>query len=477
MHDPKFENEVQKKLEELSFSPSEAVWTRVERAVNEKRRRRMPLFWFFLLPSLGLAGAGMIYYATHHRTIPVVPVAQVTQKEPVSAPVTPAPAVAAPSAPAPSALVPAPSNSTDLFPRQHIISERPAHQNVVSSSGRTAHQSIGSLPNKTAPEDVTSSPDETAPQNITSSPDQSDPENKVSSRTLSRAGVPGLQSFNLQFKSPTASRLASSSASAASTPINLQPKYSWEMGFAGGAGFSTLNKSLFQQPAVMASDVPAAALTSPMPVNAASKAPSSTVQPYISYWAGIVAERPLSKALTLSLGLNLHYYSTKLQVGEAVYNDPASFYLASTLLTQQQSAGYARSTVYPYYSVGDADVFVNRYYFLELPVSLLWQVNHSRRLPLFWENGLSLSYLVSTNSLYYNTKSGVFYKDQGSMTNKTQLNLSTALLVGLPIKNMRLQVGPQVQYGLTSLQHESSIGQHMFYGGIRVVLLPGKAKK
>src|SRR5258707_15030757 len=66
MHDPKFEKEVQKKLEELSFSPSDAVWTRVERAVNEERRRRVPFFWFFLLPALGLAGAvGVIYFSAH----------------------------------------------------------------------------------------------------------------------------------------------------------------------------------------------------------------------------------------------------------------------------------------------------------------------------------------------------------------------------------------------------------------------------
>ena len=112
-----------------------------------------------------------------------------------------------------------------------------------------------------------------------------------------------------------------------------------------------------------------------------------------------------------------------------------------------------------------------------MPVSVLWQVSHSRNLPLFWENGLSLNYLVSSSSIYYNTKSGVFYKAQENMTNRAQLNLSTAFLVGLPVRNMRLQVGPQLQYGLTSVQRQSSIGQHLFYGGIRIVLIPGKAKK
>jgi hypothetical protein len=122
-------------------------------------------------------------------------------------------------------------------------------------------------------------------------------------------------------------------------------------------------------------------------------------------------------------------------------------------------------------------VFVNRYYFLELPASILWQVNRSSRLPIFWETGFSPSYLVSSNALYYSTQSGAFYKAGGNMINKLQLNASTSVMVGLSVKGLKLQVGPQVQYGLTTLQRQSSAGQHLFYGGLRLVLLPGKTKK
>ena len=502
MHDPKFENEVQKKLEELSFSPSEAVWTRVERAVNEKRRRRLPFFWFFLLPSLGLAGAGMIYFSKHH----AAPTAQVVQHTAAPAPVSgPASSTSAPVPPvitkaSPARTVPRDQDMTSSsVPVGHrdvsskdVVSQGMTHQDLIHQDVRhrdATHQDmthqdapIGNGPLRDAP--TRNAP----PQEVTvthqdiaspATPSAASPgtQSTASPRTLSHSGLPDRKSFDRQFGAPTASRLAGTSTSAAAkTPINLKPKYTWEMGFAGGIGASSMNSSLFRQPTVAAINAPA--LSTPMAVTATSKTPVSGVQPDISYWAGIVAQRPLSRALTLSLGLDLHYYSTRQQIGDAVYNNPVSFYQASTLFNYQQPPSNAQSSgVYPYYSVGSTDVFVNRYYFLELPVSVLWKVNHSRNLPLFWENGLSLSYLVSTNSLYYNAKSGVFYKDQGAMANKTQLNLSTALLVGLPIKTMRLQVGPQVQYGLTSLQHQSSVGQHLFYGGIRIVLLPGKAKK
>jgi hypothetical protein len=469
MHDPKFEKEVQKKLEELSFSPSEAVWTRVERAVNEKRRRRTPLFWFFLLPSLGLAGAGLIYFAKHQTT----PAIQVVRTVPVSAP-------ALASSPAPMS-APASSTPGDKAAARNVSgkqtpSDQTIHPNSISSLDPATHPGINTLSDATAHQDITTSSDPGVHQDIAFPRDPAARQDRASG-SVSHAGLPGLRPFDHRIAAPTASRLAGSSAiPAAETPTNLKPKYVWEMGFAGGVGLSSLNTSLFQQPAVAASDVQA--LTSPTPVNASYKTPTSGVQPDISYWAGIVAQRPLSKALTLSLGLDLHYYSTRQQIGEAVYSNPASLYQASTFFNYQQTTNTAtQAAVYPYYSVGNTDVFTNRYYFLELPVSIVWKVNHSRKLPLFWENGLSLTYLVSTSSIYYNAKSGVFYKDQGSMANKTQLNLSTALLVGLPIKSMRLQAGPQLQYGLTSLQHQSSVGQHLFFGGIRIVLIPGKVKK
>src|SRR5882757_1136417 len=80
MHDPKFEKEVQQKLEELSFSPSEAVWTKVERAVNGKKRRSMPLFWLFFLPGLMLVGAGMIYFSGARTTRAVQSTAAVVKE-------------------------------------------------------------------------------------------------------------------------------------------------------------------------------------------------------------------------------------------------------------------------------------------------------------------------------------------------------------------------------------------------------------
>jgi hypothetical protein len=259
---------------------------------------------------------------------------------------------------------------------------------------------------------------------------------------------------------------------AAKAPIRLKPKYTWEAGFAGGIGVSSLNNTLFQQPSTVASDVRNANATTA--ITGSPKSYTSRIQPGLSYWAGIVGQRPLNERLSLSLGLSLHYYSTRIQIGEKVTSPVPSSYYSQSLFTM---AAAPSTTIYPYYSLGDKNTYTNRYYFVELPASVIWKVNHSRNLPLFWEGGFSLSYLVSSNALYYDQKAAVFYKD-GGITNKTQFNLSTALLVGLPVRGVRLQAGPQMQYGLTGLQSsEGTAGQHLFYGGLRLILLPGKANK
>lgn len=498
MHDPKFEKEVQQKLEELSFSPSEAVWTRVERAVNGEKKRRVPLFWFFLLPALTLTGAGAIYFS-HTRTAPV---ATQTATAPARLPAAVTPTAVTPGTVTPATVAPAQSPGTrSALSSRGADRESPAvdqtagkgtpavagastAKDVVSAASTGKNNVTGTSRSKnvvtrpsTSKDVVTGSSTDKDIFSETSTEQQiatgtTGKEQAVTAADAERAKLPGLKTLDRQFAAPSASHLSAQSkaATSAKTLIQLKPKYSWEAGFAGGIGASSLNKTLFEQPAAVVSDVRSNSNTTTIN-GAVPKSYTSRIRPDLSYWAGIVVQRPLNMSLTLSLGLSLHYYSAKIQVGEKVNYAPSNY--AQSLFTAQNQI---QAAAYPYYSVGDKDVFTNRYYFLELPASVLWKVNHSRNLPLFWESGLSLAYLMSSNALYYNAKSSVFYKD-GGVISKTQINLATALLVGIPIKGMRLQAGPQIQYGLTTLQNQGSSGQHLFYGGLRVVLLPGKIKK
>jgi hypothetical protein len=56
MQENNFEKNVKQKLDELSLSPSEPVWQKVEAAIQKKRRRRLALLW---LPLLFAAGGAL----------------------------------------------------------------------------------------------------------------------------------------------------------------------------------------------------------------------------------------------------------------------------------------------------------------------------------------------------------------------------------------------------------------------------------
>ena len=198
--------------------------------------------------------------------------------------------------------------------------------------------------------------------------------------------------------------------------------------------------------------------------SSSSKKITSTVEPGLSYWAGVVAQKPLSARWSLSLGLDLRYYSSRLRVGGVVttYSQSASALIGSSAIAPVQS--------YPYYSVGNVQVFTNRYYYLELPVAMQWQINRGRILPLFLRGGVVLSRLMSSNGLYYNDHSAVYFKDN-SVIQPMQVSFTSGLIATLPLRGIRIQTGPELQYGATTLLKGGAGNGHLVYGGLRVTVM------
>ncbi|HSC36389.1 MAG TPA: hypothetical protein VLD19_00910, partial [Chitinophagaceae bacterium] len=63
-----FEKQVQQKMDELRFDPSEAVWAEVEKQIRERKRRRL-LVWWWTLPFLvaGSIGVYSIFPKKHEK--------------------------------------------------------------------------------------------------------------------------------------------------------------------------------------------------------------------------------------------------------------------------------------------------------------------------------------------------------------------------------------------------------------------------
>ncbi len=184
----------------------------------------------------------------------------------------------------------------------------------------------------------------------------------------------------------------------------------WEAGFTGGLGISSLTSGVNGQTSALAASPSSVYSYSGYPFARFAAAPvtgfTPTIRPDLSFWAGVFVQKPILKKLSLSIGLNLHYYSTRVSTGQQVINSvpgsASTLFNASVVVASQSS---------PSYSPGDTHNFLNRYYFLELPVSLQWQINRGRQIPLFLEGGVSAARLMGANAIYYDQAGGMYYKD------------------------------------------------------------------
>lgn len=498
MHDTRFEQDVQKKMEELTFSPPEAVWEKVDREINGEKKRRLPLFWLFFWTALLTAGAAGIYTsvsktkthpeastviagttkaissapagsqaavppasagsqtiaapipdASQARSIPATPVSAGSQAASTPASTgsqtAPSPLPVSPLASNAPAVSPAANPAAIVFHRgSHSSTQSPASSSFVQHTPAVSDASAGNRP--MTPGANAGAEQQPADGSFANANESIDSDKSMKTSIINTAIVPTRGSINLH-----ASALPAGKKGASLQKIQLSPKPRWEAGFTGGIGLASQNQSFLKQ---------------------------TTLQPGLSAAAGILEVRPVSKRLSVSMGLGLHYYSTQIKSGEKTPGNATGNAVPGSLF--YSAAFISAASRYPFYAppVDNLTVFTNRYYFLELPVSIQWRLNHSRVLPLFWEMGVSASYLVSSNALYYDTHAAAYYKD-GGVANKFQLSAATALLIGLPLWGGKLQAGPQLQYGFTNLLNTQITGaQHLLSGGLKVTFIPeGKGKK
>jgi hypothetical protein len=492
MHDPKFEKAVQDKMEQLEFIPSDSVWENIETAVAPHRRRAVPVFFWFLLAGLLLAGAGAAVYLRTD-THPVaknafVPVGVSPEKSaPGSADaqsVTRGPAVTDQTKPVVTDRikdVPAASGAGTASGAGSVAEQSAAGtKGRVGAAGSEFSAGGGRRTTVDRRPDAGRTADATEPGAAESAIDAAPATEAASAAgAASATGAarqhsyyqPGLISCLAAVSGIRPPRLSPSSGTSTAVTGIPMPKRPWSAGFAGGFGVSSYNESLLHQATAVTTAASVLSTSSPTQYFAAassrsssSKKVTSTVEPGLSYWAGIVAQKPLSARWTLSLGLDLHYYSSRLRVGGVVttYSQSPSALIGSSAIAPVQS--------YPYYSVGDVQVYTNRYYYLELPVAMQWQINRGRVLPLFLRGGLTLSRLMSSNGLYYNDQSAVYFKDN-SVIQPMQVSFTSGLIATLPLRGIRVQTGPELQYGATTLLKGGAGNGHLLYGGLRVVVM------
>jgi hypothetical protein len=500
MPDNPFENKARQKLDELKFVPSDAVWQKVEAQIKKDRDRRRRLVWLPLF-CLFLAAGGWYLIAGKSTLLPA--------KEPI-------------------ALAEQHQNNMDSSADRHGISKvgssvspgKNKDEGTNESGNRTADRSITPRINGT----ISSSKEHGKIRRV---PEQSradgngyalnSPSGKKdwqeANLSDSKADLPGDQKELLhpaekqdagknaepvtEEKKPsglsteTPDAISSGSAKSADsadsytasgkkpdspdqkklfssgpenkdslksiagkTTSGKKAKLQW--GFTGGTGLSSAYRKFTDDNYTSA--IPSSA-------NPPATSPSlPSTRPAISWEAGLQLEKKVSK--TLSLFSGLHYTSSGIKIAKGrQVNQPLTIY----------AANYYLSSVSNYYqaAAGSSYDYTSHFHFLEIPMGIEKQLGEHSRFSV--NAGISFAWLFSTDALQYNPQSNIYFRDN-SYFRKTQWNILGGVQYSLLRKEKyALKIGPQMQYGLTSLLNKKSpYSEHLFSGGIQLLLISNR---
>ena len=457
MQDPEFEKEVREKMSELKFSPSESVWTSVQMQIAKDKRRR-PLFWIFLLGGIMLAGGGTYFFMNRYNSVSPVESTPVEAVETStdSSPVLPVEDKNAQE-----------KNGKKSGKRILSIQKPSTSSTFTSSIGKNKTNARVSKPgykaNDNSDDAIGKSDPKIEKQNVEPSTNSKISENNSISEPVIAVNNPPSEKHAMNGKSinpdsvssvmSKSTEMTDSSVSVSKPDLKKGDPKKLHIGFTTSAGMSDVFSSEVTTQTVYAAYAlyanPSLAAAAP----GLSHSPSA-IQPGFSFSAGLIAEQKISKKFLLSVGLNYHYYSSSMETGSKSDN--------------------LSSNSVQVYTWGNSNQYTNKYHFVELPFSLSYEVNNSKKLPMFVEAGLTISQWLGGNTLQYDYLSGVYFESKNNIS-KTQLLGSAAYLFGLNQKGLSLKIGPQIQYGFNNLAGGSAVAkEHLFFAGIKFILLPKK---
>ncbi len=506
MQENEFEKKVQQRMEEFRLRPSDAVWGAVAHSLEKKRKRRIVVFFVFLLAGLGLAGFSGYYFLSNQSKSGIAEQNSTLSKKTGSA-------------------VPS-TQSTELITqpttgeKNRSLSETRTGQpkNIITNAGeRDLKGGENAFEEGKAPTPVSSGTVAKKPVNKL----KRDIVSTRPSTTITRTGKPNDQKKTTgkapatelnenkildekvveekteiaQVENPVENdavdaiaKQDSDSTSQADKAKSTEPeeeldqskvdvsktakrsKLKWGLDFSVGAvngsnsalSFGDSQKSL---DAFLVSGPPVQGFpggTAYFPPQ-----PPSPTNAGLGFKIGPVAEKELSKRSRVSFGAQYAYMTTHVKIGT---------YSPTTLVINNSFSQSVR--VNAAYQGTYQKNHTNRYHFVHLPLTYHLQLNKGEKLPIDWKLGVAPVYLFATNAVLYDSVAGgIYYKDKNAY-NKFQFNLHTGIDFRFDKgKRLKWSVGPEISMAMTKLVDDPyTKRQYLLYGGIRGKLFFTKKK-
>lgn len=464
MPENNFEKNVQQRMDELKIQPAETIWGKVYEKIRKEKKRRRFIVWFFLLAFLLLgAGAWWIIKNNNSRLLTNQNNSPIGAKEHIDKTAidnqTKEVTVAGKQI-GDQELTDAEKNFNESVKNKNVsngdLKIPGKNKNEISArynndDSRTEIERKTILVNDDNIKYTDSSLSENSKQKITDSASaliqENNSKNLPDSPKAARPDVPIQSNDSVQQLSSLLPKDKES-----------MKKSNWEWKIIGGIGISNITNGIFEffnysgSPMADYTSSPGTGPSAPQ-----YQQPPSSPTNGIAWELGVQAKRKLNNKIALSTGLGFSSYSNLQKTGS--FKDTTV--VVNNGINQVTASGIYRN--------GGTESFTNHFYYLEVPVILHWQLNKGFKIPITWQNGISFGQLVSSDALFYNASSNIFYQDKNLM-NKTQWVYRTGFSAGL-FNETKHQVtaGLQFNYHLRSLQKQRTAPtNHMTSLGIQL---------
>ncbi len=504
MPDKNFENQVQQKMNELKFVPSDTVWQEVERQITDRKKHRRFLIWIPFL--FIIAGGSYLYFQNNNSDNLTNRHAQVNQHT------QPANALRKniESADTSTTLAVEPSmwkiNKTEPVQSTEAANFRETKVKIVKhptainhSSGfhfeepglknfslnhnkdqNTASFEIHKKLNKQTVNDyLIVDADETTVSNEDKKANEAageqtsginKKESKESMQPTDSASIEDLKNVTavhppVIVKKQTDSLVTLAEvAKAPDVPAKNKKKIQWGLSInAGKANISNGLSGIFTTTAD-ASYANAYNLPGSVNNNIGTGKPSS-VKAGIAFSIGLSARKNIDMNWSVFAGLEYGYYSTKLSVGQKIdsarsvmQTGSGNYYNISSFYTSTSRAAFN---------------YTNQFHFIQMPIGVERRLGNKSHFSL--NGGLIISALIGSNALHYDGQKNIYYKNNG-LLNKTNWSVFTGFNYQIRVnKSAVIETGPHLQYGLTDFFNRDLYSHmHLLNGSWSARLLFGK---
>ena len=448
MEENKFEKEVQKKMDELQIQPSDAVWQRIELRIGKKKNRRWGLVILFLCAGILLPAGYWLWNMGEQKVLEN----SHSEKSMLEKNRDPSPAAKDNKIVQPQIH---PNSESANKKNNDVANDKKkgkGKQNTLFNSsnanqpfnsgdrGATTFSIRKKIKDKTVSKtEMQISPPETSQK-------QTNNENTISDSLNNNDKIIDVDSLSkpVVLDEITKQKDTSKQQQAILEAIKHVNKNGWKFGLLFAGGISGAGKDL------LSLSYPAASYN-PGTLNSPGQQPgfsSSGTNAGFGFIIGVSAEKNISKKIEFVSGINFKSFSTSVKL-----YDSAGTYIARSALNK----------------------YINHFNFIDVPLSLKFQLGHGKHLPLSWQAGISISELISSNALQLNSSTGYYYKNN-SLFNRTQIGFNTAFLLTLFSKQKQsILIGPYFYYDASKIANEGLFDKkHFLFTGVHTQIIFGK---